>query len=74
MTESIAAITDALPYLLKEIKAPVLPRGARGHYLKLSPRRSMDLAVVGVAVLGAAENGTFRDVRIALESRYDQGC
>ncbi len=52
--------------ILTEIRLPVLPAGTRGCYLKLSPRRSMDLAVVGVAVVGVANSGIFKDVRISL--------
>ncbi len=52
--------------ILVEIQVPVPSPGSRGCYLKLSPRRSMDLAVVGVASFGAADNGTFRNVSISL--------
>jgi aerobic carbon-monoxide dehydrogenase medium subunit len=52
--------------VLTEIQVPVLPPGSLGRYLKLSPRRSMDLAIVGVAVLGIPDSGIFRDVRISL--------
>jgi aerobic carbon-monoxide dehydrogenase medium subunit len=52
--------------ILTEIRLPTLPSNTRGHYLKLSPRRDMDLAVVGVGVLGIIENNTFQDVRISL--------
>ena len=38
----------------------------RNIYLKLSPRHSMDLAIVGVAAAADLENGQCRDVRIAL--------
>ncbi len=52
--------------LLAEIQVPNLPPESRGSYLKLSPRRAMDLAIVGVAAVVTAENGTCRDIRIAL--------
>lgn len=52
--------------ILKEIHIPVLNKNAKGIYIKLSPRSRMDLAVVGVAVLGAVENGLFEDIRIGL--------
>jgi len=52
--------------MLLEIEVPNLPLSHKGIYLKLSPRRSMDLAVVGVAVVAVPENGVFKDVRIAL--------
>lgn len=52
--------------LLTEIHIPALIKKTKGTYIKLSPRSRMDLAVVGVAVLGAVENGLFRDVRIGL--------
>jgi carbon-monoxide dehydrogenase medium subunit len=52
--------------ILTEIQIPNLPRGARGKYLKLSPRQAMDLAVVGVAALLIPEDGICRDIRIAL--------
>jgi carbon-monoxide dehydrogenase medium subunit len=52
--------------ILTEIRLPVLPPGSSGRYLKLSPRRSLDLAIVGVAVLTVTEDGIFKDVRISL--------
>jgi len=52
--------------MLLEIEVPNLPLSHKGIYLKLSPRRSMDLAVVGVAVVAVPENGVFKDARIAL--------
>jgi aerobic carbon-monoxide dehydrogenase medium subunit len=52
--------------ILTEIHLPVPQTGCRGRYLKLSPRASMDLAVVGVAVLAVTDSILFKDIRIAL--------
>ena len=52
--------------ILVEISVPNPVPGSRGVYLKLSPRHSMDLAIVGVAVLGVSENGFCKNVKIAL--------
>jgi CO/xanthine dehydrogenase FAD-binding subunit len=52
--------------ILQEIRIPSLPPQAKGIYLKLTPRRAMDLAIVGVAVVVIAENGLCNDIRIAL--------
>jgi len=52
--------------LLLEIQVPPLPFNTKGIYLKLSPRRSMDLPVVGVAVLAVSEDGLWKDIRISL--------
>lgn len=52
--------------LLKEIQVPNLPDQSNGVYIKLSPRRKMDLAVVGVAAVVSARNGAFDEVRIGL--------
>jgi CO/xanthine dehydrogenase FAD-binding subunit len=52
--------------ILQEIQVPNLPPHGRGRYLKLTPRRAMDLAIVGVAALVMAEEGICNDVRIAL--------
>ena len=52
--------------ILREIHVPNLPPHSKGRYLKLTPRRSMDLAVVGVAAVVVAEDGICNDIRIAL--------
>lgn len=52
--------------ILQEIQVPNLPPHGRGRYLKLAPRRSMDLAIVGVAAVVVAEDGICHDIRIAL--------
>jgi aerobic carbon-monoxide dehydrogenase medium subunit len=52
--------------MLKEIRIPPMPPGAKGTYLKLSPRSKMDLAVVGVAAMVVREEEIFRDARIGL--------
>ena len=52
--------------ILTEIQLP--PRKKKGIYIKHSPRRAMDIAVVGVAVavIEGREKGKWEDVRIAL--------
>ncbi len=52
--------------ILAEILIPPVPSNSRGIYLKLSPKRSMDLATVGVAALVIRENRLCSDIRIAL--------
>lgn len=52
--------------ILQEIQVPNLPPHSGGSYQKLIPRRSMDLAVVGVAAVVVAEDGMCNDIRIAL--------
>ena len=52
--------------LVLEIMVPQPATGSQGTYLKLSPRHSMDLAVVGVAAVGNFKNNICNDVRIAL--------
>ena len=54
--------------ILVEIQIPTPPPKSQGVYLKLGPRKAMDLAIVGVAVLVVPDNGKCQDVRIALES------
>jgi CO/xanthine dehydrogenase FAD-binding subunit len=52
--------------LLKEIQIANMPEASKGVYIKLSPRKRMDLAVVGVAAVVSAEKETFKEVRIGL--------
>lgn len=52
--------------ILQEIQIPTPPPRSKGVYLKLSPRRAMDLAIVGVAVVVVPDNGKCKDIRIAL--------
>jgi len=52
--------------MVTEIDVPKPVDQSRGVYLKLSPRHSMDLAIVGVAVAGVSEGGICKDVKIAL--------
>lgn len=54
--------------ILVDIQIPTPPPKNKGVYLKLSPRKAMDLAIVGVAVLVVPDNGKCQDVRIALEA------
>jgi CO/xanthine dehydrogenase FAD-binding subunit len=52
--------------ILLEVNVPNLPAHSRGRYLKLTPRTSMDLALVGVAAVVGTEDGICSDIRIAL--------
>jgi carbon-monoxide dehydrogenase medium subunit len=52
--------------MLVEISVPRTSAASGSVYLKLAPRHSMDLAVVGVAAAAHLEDGVCRDVRIAL--------
>jgi CO/xanthine dehydrogenase FAD-binding subunit len=52
--------------IVKELRVPPVPEGGKGTYTKLSPRRRMDLAVVGVAALVQEEKGKIQDIRIGL--------
>lgn len=52
--------------ILQEIQIPDLPSNAKGKYLKLSPRHSMDLAVVSVGVLYIPDGQICKDIRISL--------
>lgn len=51
--------------ILLEIQVPPPSPNTRGVYLKHS-RTAVDLATVGVAVIMTSENGTCKDIRIAL--------
>ncbi|MGD8227952.1 MAG: xanthine dehydrogenase family protein subunit M [Desulfobacteraceae bacterium] len=52
--------------LVKEIWIPSMPPQSKGAYIKLSPRRRMDLAVVGVGAVVVQDKGIVQNVRIAL--------
>jgi len=52
--------------LLTSISIPRPLPGGKSVYLKLSPRHSMDLAVVGVAAYGLSREGVCIDVKIGL--------
>ena len=52
--------------LIKEVRIPKPPRGARQHYLKFTLRKPIDFAVVSVASIITAKNGICSDARIAL--------
>lgn len=52
--------------MLIEILLPKPASRSRSVYLKLSPRRSMDLAIVGVAAVGRMDNGICKDIKIGL--------
>lgn len=52
--------------IVLEITVPTPSSGSCGSYLKLSPRHSMDLAVVGVAVQGTCAGDICSEVSIAL--------
>lgn len=52
--------------ILREIRIPPLPASSKGIYLKLSPRKAMDLAIAGVAVVAISEKGVCKDIRVAL--------
>jgi CO/xanthine dehydrogenase FAD-binding subunit len=52
--------------ILTGFRLPTPDTGSKGCYLTFSPRRAMDLPIVGVGVLIRASNGIFQDVKIAL--------
>jgi carbon-monoxide dehydrogenase medium subunit len=52
--------------LLAELRLPVPAAGTGAAYQRHTPRKQMDIAVVGVATLLTIEGGTISDARIAL--------
>jgi CO/xanthine dehydrogenase FAD-binding subunit len=52
--------------IVKEIQIPKLSPDSKGKYIKLSPRKKIDLAVVGVAVVIVPDDGICREIRIGL--------
>jgi CO/xanthine dehydrogenase FAD-binding subunit len=52
--------------IVQEIQVPKMPDKSRALYIKLEPRHSMDLAVVGVAVLVILNGDTCQDIKIGL--------
>lgn len=52
--------------ILTGFRIPTPDPKSKGCYLKFSPRRAMDLPIVGVGVLVGTSNGIFKEVKIAL--------
>lgn len=52
--------------ILTGFRLPTPVTGSKGCYLKFSPRKAMDLPIVGVGLLVRASDGIFQDVKIAL--------
>jgi carbon-monoxide dehydrogenase medium subunit len=52
--------------IVREILVPDQPAGGTGVYLKLTPRKAMDLAVVGIAVMVVYHGQVCEDIKIAL--------
>ena len=55
--------------ILREVRFPPLPDRAIGRYIKLSPRRAMDIAILGVAVVVVMND----EEQICLEARIGLG-
>lgn len=49
-----------------DVRVPGRTLPGKETYIKLAPRHSMDLAVVGVAAMGATNDGICREIKIAL--------
>ena len=52
--------------LLAEIRLPAPPPNTGGTYRRHTPRKQMDIAVVGVAAIITVDSGTISRARIAL--------
>lgn len=52
--------------LIKEIRIPKPPKGARQSYRKFTLRKPIDFAIVSVAAVISSKNGVCSDARIAL--------
>jgi carbon-monoxide dehydrogenase medium subunit len=52
--------------LLRELRLPVTPPGTGGVYVRQTPRKQMDIAVVGVAVLLTIGGDRIQRARVAL--------
>lgn len=52
--------------ILTGFRIPPPDPQSKGCYLKFSPRKAMDLPIVGVGALVRTSNGTFEEVKIAL--------
>ena len=52
--------------IVQEVQVPGMPENSRALYIKLGPRHSMDLAVVGVAVFLIMDGDTCQDIKIGL--------
>ncbi len=52
--------------LIKEIRIPKPPKGARQSYRKFTVRKPIDFAIVSVAAVISSKNGVCSDARIAL--------
>ena len=55
-----------LEEILTGFRIPTPDLKAKGCYLKFSPRKAMDLPIVGVGVLVKTSKGIFEEIRIAL--------